>query len=49
VPIREPRRVLQYSQAYNFFQWVFGKHAPEPGVVFLSQRRVYILPHASRA
>jgi uncharacterized protein (DUF58 family) len=37
-------RVLQYSQAYNFFQWVFGKHAPEPGVVFLSQRRVYILP-----
>ncbi len=37
-------RVLQYSQAYNFFQWVFGKHAPEPGVVFLTQRRVYILP-----
>jgi len=37
-------RVLQYSQAYNFFQWVFGRHAPEPGVVFLSQRRVYILP-----
>jgi len=37
-------RVLQYSQAYNFFQWVFRKHAPEPGVVFLSQRRVYILP-----
>src|SRR5258708_3759986 len=36
-------RVLQYSQAYNFFQWVFGKHAPEPGVVFVSQRRVYIL------
>src|SRR4029077_6531729 len=37
-------RVLQYSQAYNFYRWVFGKHAPEPGVVFLSQRRVYILP-----
>ena len=37
-------RVLQYSQAYNFFQWVFGRHAPESGVVFLSQRRVYILP-----
>ena len=37
-------RVLQYSQAYNFFQWVFGRHAPEPGVIFLSQRRVYILP-----
>jgi len=29
VPIREARRVLQYSQAYNFFQWVFRKHAPE--------------------
>jgi len=37
-------RVLQYSQAWNFYQWVFKRHAPEPGVVFLSQRRVYILP-----
>jgi uncharacterized protein (DUF58 family) len=37
-------RVLQYSQAYNFYQWVFKRHAPEPGVVFLTQRRVYILP-----
>ncbi|HKW36731.1 MAG TPA: DUF58 domain-containing protein [Burkholderiales bacterium] len=37
-------RVLQYSQAYNFYQWVFGRHGPEPGVVFLTQRRVYILP-----
>ena len=37
-------RVLQYSQAYNFYQWVFKRRAPEPGVVFLSQRRVYILP-----
>jgi uncharacterized protein (DUF58 family) len=37
-------RILQYSQAYNFYQWVFKRHAPEPGVVFLSQRRVYILP-----
>jgi uncharacterized protein (DUF58 family) len=37
-------RILQYSQAYNFYRWVFGQHAPEPGVVFLSQRRVYILP-----
>lgn len=37
-------RVLQYSQAYNFYQWVFKHHAPEAGVVFLSQRRVYILP-----
>lgn len=37
-------RVLQYSQAYSFYQWVFRRHAPEPGVVFLGQRRVYILP-----
>jgi uncharacterized protein (DUF58 family) len=37
-------RILQYSQAYNFYQWVFKRHAPEPGVVFLAQRRVYILP-----
>ncbi len=37
-------RVLQYSQLYNFYNWVFKHHAPEPGVVFLSQRRVYILP-----
>jgi uncharacterized protein (DUF58 family) len=37
-------RILEYSQAYNFYQWVFRRHAPEPGVVFLSQRRVYILP-----
>lgn len=37
-------RVLQYSQAYNFYRWVSSRHAPEPGVVFLSQRRVYILP-----
>ncbi|MGB7543921.1 MAG: DUF58 domain-containing protein [Burkholderiales bacterium] len=37
-------RVLQYSQIYNFYNWVFRLHAPEPGVVFLGQRRVYILP-----
>ncbi|HUL91430.1 MAG TPA: DUF58 domain-containing protein [Burkholderiales bacterium] len=37
-------RVLQYSQAYNLYQWVFRRHGPEPGVVFLAQRRVYILP-----
>jgi uncharacterized protein (DUF58 family) len=42
--VRTLDRVLQYSQAYNFYQWVFKHHAPEPGVVFLSQRRVYILP-----
>ena len=37
-------RVLQYSQAYNFYQWVVRRHGPEPGVVLLTQRRVYILP-----
>jgi uncharacterized protein (DUF58 family) len=37
-------RVLQYSQAYNFYQWVAKRHGPEAGVVFLAQRRVYILP-----
>jgi uncharacterized protein (DUF58 family) len=37
-------RVLQYSQLYNFYNWVFRRHAPEPGVVFLGQRRVYVLP-----
>jgi len=37
-------RVLQYSQLYNFYSWVFKQHAPEQGVIFLSQRRVYVLP-----
>jgi uncharacterized protein (DUF58 family) len=37
-------RVLQHSQLYNFYNWVFRRHAPEPGVVFLGQRRVYVLP-----
>jgi uncharacterized protein (DUF58 family) len=37
-------RVLQYSQAYNFYQWVSRRRGPEPGVVYLTQRRVYILP-----
>ena len=37
-------RVLQYSQLYNFYSWVFKRHAPERGVVFLGQRRVYVLP-----
>src|SRR4051812_28255130 len=37
-------RVLQYSQLYNFYNWVFRRHAPEQGVVFLGQRRVYVLP-----
>jgi uncharacterized protein (DUF58 family) len=37
-------RVLQYSQLYNFYNWVFRHHAPEQGVIFLGQRRVYVLP-----
>jgi uncharacterized protein (DUF58 family) len=37
-------RVLQHSQLYNFYNWVFKHHAPEQGVVFLGQRRVYVLP-----
>jgi uncharacterized protein (DUF58 family) len=37
-------RLLQYSQLYNFYNWVFRRHAPEQGVVFLGQRRVYVLP-----
>jgi uncharacterized protein (DUF58 family) len=34
-------RVLRYSQIYNL---LMPRKEPEPGVVFLSQRRVYILP-----
>ena len=34
-------RVLRYSQLYNL---LMPRKEPEPGVVFLSQRRVYILP-----
>ena len=34
-------RVLRSSQLYNL---LFPRKEPEPGVVFLSQRRVYILP-----
>ncbi len=37
-------RVLQRSQAYTLYQWVSRRHAPEAGVIFLGQRRVYILP-----
>ena len=37
-------RVLRRSQAYTFYQWVSRRHAPEAGVIFLGQRRVYILP-----
>ena len=38
------QRVLQYSQLYNFLNWFFRNHAPEPGVIVLVQRRVYVLP-----
>jgi uncharacterized protein (DUF58 family) len=38
------QRVLQYSQIYNFAQWFFRRHAPEPGTILLTQRRVYVLP-----
>ena len=33
--------MLQRSQFYNTF---FGPHVPEPGPIYLRQRRVYILP-----
>lgn len=36
--------LLQYSQLYNFVQWFYRRHAPEPGTVILTQRRVYVLP-----
>ncbi|MSQ71401.1 MAG: DUF58 domain-containing protein [Betaproteobacteria bacterium] len=29
---------------YQFITWFKGRHGPEPGTIFLSQRRVYILP-----
>lgn len=38
------QRVLEYSQLYNFLNWFFRRHAPEPGVIVLTQRRVYVLP-----
>jgi uncharacterized protein (DUF58 family) len=38
------QRVLQYSQLYNFLNWFFRRHQPEPGVIVLTQRRVYVLP-----
>jgi len=36
--------LLQYSQLYNFVQWFYRRHAPEPGTIRLTQRRVYVLP-----
>jgi uncharacterized protein (DUF58 family) len=37
-------RVLQRSQAWQFWQFVANRAQPESGPVFLSQKRVYILP-----
>ena len=39
-----PERLLRRSQLWNFLQWSSSRAAPEPGEVFLSQRRVYVLP-----
>jgi uncharacterized protein (DUF58 family) len=36
--------LLRYSQVYDFLQWTRRRHPPEHGRIFLSQRRVYILP-----
>lgn len=36
--------LLKYSQVYNLLQWTRRRHPPEQGRIFLSQRRVYILP-----
>ncbi|MBM3346116.1 MAG: DUF58 domain-containing protein [Betaproteobacteria bacterium] len=36
--------LLQHSQLYNFVQWFYRRHAPEPGTIQLTQRRVYVLP-----
>ena len=38
------QRVLRYSQLYNFLDWFFRHHKPEPGTVVLVQGRVYVLP-----
>jgi uncharacterized protein (DUF58 family) len=40
----DPRGLLDRSQAYQFWRLFSGRAAPERGPVFLSQRRVYILP-----
>ena len=37
-------RLLRHSRLYTFLQWTWRQHAPEQGVIYLSQRRVYILP-----
>ena len=38
------QRFLNQSRAYQFWKWTAGRNEPDPGPVFLSQRRVYILP-----
>jgi uncharacterized protein (DUF58 family) len=40
----DPRGLFERSQAYQFWRLFSGRAAPERGPVFLSQRRVYILP-----
>jgi len=37
-------RLLDRSQAWQFWQFVANRAKPEAGPVFLSQKRVYILP-----
>ena len=37
-------QLLQHSQVYNFVQWFRRRNEPEQGRIFLTQRRVYILP-----
>ena len=39
-----PRDLFSRSQAYQFWRLFSGRGSPERGPVFLSQRRVYILP-----
>ncbi len=42
---RKPlRRLLGFSRLYNFLDWIFSRHRPEPGTILLTQRRVYVLP-----
>lgn len=37
-------RLLRHSQTWQFWQLVTSRARPEPGAIFLAQRRVYILP-----
>ena len=38
------RTLLQHSRAYQFWRFFSGRAEPERGPVFLSQRRIYVLP-----